>query len=415
MSRNGHLPDGWKYRRLGEICQINPPRNAEVRARKPDQSTSFLPMANIDGKLGRIGKLETRSYEELRSGYTYFEENDFLFAKITPCMQNGKHALARNLIDGIGFGSTEFHVIRPSAEATPEYIDHFLKQPSVIRAAEQSLTGSSGQKRVPEDFLADLHIPVPPLHQQRKIVEILGSVNENIEKTKTLITKLQDLKRGMMQELLTNGIGHTEFEESPVGKIPAGWGVCRLGDVAHVIDCVHKTAAYQPSGIPILHPRNVRSDGLDLSDIDYVSQEDFDILTSRHVPRRGDIIFLRSVSSGIVCYVDVDRQFCIGHDLVIITRLEADTRFLFYALSSEPVASQIARNSSGSTFERIGLADIRNLLVPVPSIAEQHKIASILDATDRRISTKKMHACKLMDMRTALAQDLFAGKVRVEE
>lgn len=318
MSRNGHLPDGWKYRRLGEICQINPPRNAEVRARKPNQPTSFLPMTNIDGKLGRIGKLETRSYEELRSGYTYFEENDFLFAKITPCMQNGKHALAHNLIDGIGFGSTEFHVIRPSAEVTSEYIDHFLKQPSVIRAAEQSLTGSSGQKRVPEDFLADLRVPAPPLSRQRKIVDILGSVNESIENAQALFAKLHNLKKAMMHELLTKGIGHTEFKNSHIGRIPSGWGVCRLGDVAHVIDCVHKTAAYRPSGIPILHPRNVKPDGLDLSNIDYVSQEDFDILTSRHVPRRGDIIFLRSVSSGAVCYVDVDRQFCIGQILSLL-------------------------------------------------------------------------------------------------
>ncbi len=101
-------------------------------------------------------------------------------------------------------------------------------------------------------------------------------------------------------------------------------------------------------------------------------------------------------------------------NLVVITRLEADTRFLLYALSSEQIAIQIARNSSGSTFERIGLADIRNLLVPVPSIAEQHKIASILDTVDQRLSTKRIHACKLVDMRTALAQDLLAGTVRVK-
>jgi len=86
-------------------------------------------MSSVDDLLGVIKTIEMRPYAEVAKGYTYFEENDVIFAKITPCMQNGKHAIARGLVDGFGFGSTEFHVLRPGNEILPEWIHFFIRQP----------------------------------------------------------------------------------------------------------------------------------------------------------------------------------------------------------------------------------------------------------------------------------------------
>ena len=99
------MPSGWRRVKLGDVCEVNPPRNGGLK-RALDAPTSFVPMAAVDERLGNILGPGTRPFAEVQKGYTYFQEGDVLFAKITPCMQNGKHAIARDLIDGVGFGTT---------------------------------------------------------------------------------------------------------------------------------------------------------------------------------------------------------------------------------------------------------------------------------------------------------------------
>ena len=106
------LPPGWRWVKLGEVCKINP-RSPRDFTRSLDTPTTFIPMAAINEKTGTVTGPQIVPYYRVAKGYTYFEEGDVLFAKITPCMQNGKHVIARNLIDRIGFGTTEFHVLRP--------------------------------------------------------------------------------------------------------------------------------------------------------------------------------------------------------------------------------------------------------------------------------------------------------------
>jgi type I restriction enzyme S subunit len=132
-----------------------------------------------EGK-GQI-QLETRAYSEVRQGYTYFAEHDVLFAKITPCMQNGKIAVATDLIDGIGFGSTEFHVLRASQVVEPLWIHLFLRQSTILDTAVKHMTGSVGQQRLPGSYLQDLKIPLPPLHEQRRIGDILSEHLATVE------------------------------------------------------------------------------------------------------------------------------------------------------------------------------------------------------------------------------------------
>lgn len=155
------LPDGWQWVRLGEVCKINPVRRSMLQ-RSDETTTTFVPMAAVDEIKGEIIRQETRPYVEVKKGYTYFEEKDVLFAKITPCMQNGKHAIAKGLIGEIGFGSTEFHVIRPGNIIISEWIHSFIRQPWVLTSATAHFTGAVGQQRVPEYFLYNLLLPLHP-------------------------------------------------------------------------------------------------------------------------------------------------------------------------------------------------------------------------------------------------------------
>ena len=158
---------------LGEICAINP-RGKESKYPDLDMPVSFVPMAAVDEQFGTIMVRQERTLSEVSKGYTAFENGDVLFAKITPCMENGKIALARNLTSGVGRVSTEFFVLRPSDRILSEYVYFLLRQQHFRETAKRSFVGTAGQQRVPKSFMENALVPVPPLDEQRKIVVILN-------------------------------------------------------------------------------------------------------------------------------------------------------------------------------------------------------------------------------------------------
>jgi type I restriction enzyme S subunit len=179
-------------------------------------------MSAIDGQTGTIATPELRPYGELKRGYTYFGEGDVLFAKITPCMQNGKHAIARALTDGVGFGSTEFHVIRAEAEIIPEWTHFFIRQPCILQAATAYFYGAVGQQRVPEDYLATLDMPLPPLPEQRRIAAILTKQMENVERARAAAEAQRDASARVLPAQLS------EIFDGPEAE---AWPTSRLGDL----------------------------------------------------------------------------------------------------------------------------------------------------------------------------------------
>lgn len=130
-------------------------------------------MSAVDERCGRVRDQVLRPYGEVMKGYCTFEDGDILFAKVSPCMQNGKHALVSGQPDGIGFGSTEFHVVRPGPAVCGRWLLHFLRQQAVLEAAAELFTGSVGLQRVPDSFLRNLPIELPPLHEQELIAAAL--------------------------------------------------------------------------------------------------------------------------------------------------------------------------------------------------------------------------------------------------
>ena len=160
--------------KLGDCCELNPcaPQNL------PNILYSFVPMSAI-GINGEIDNSEYRKLEDLKGGYSYFINGDVLFAKITPCMENGKGAVALNLKNNIGFGSTEFHVLRPKTNVISSYWLYLLTKTDKFRqAAEKSMTGSAGQKRVPISFIRNYQIALPIITEQHRIEKIIYKINE---------------------------------------------------------------------------------------------------------------------------------------------------------------------------------------------------------------------------------------------
>ncbi len=166
------LPPNWSTARIEEVAEINPGLNkAEIDDRL---DVAFVPMPAVEAGTGRIDVSARRKFGEVKKGYTAFREGDVLFAKITPCMENGKMAVVPPLPNGLGFGSTEFHVLRPRADISSQYLCYYVSTQNFRQSAEHNMTGAVGQRRVPTQFLEQHSIPIAPAREQRRIVAKIG-------------------------------------------------------------------------------------------------------------------------------------------------------------------------------------------------------------------------------------------------
>jgi len=211
----------WPRRKLGDddICLLNP-KKREITEIDDNTPVSFVPMARIDEVSGTMDVSGAKNIGEVRKGYTYFAEGDVVFAKITPCMENGKSAIARNLMNGVGFGTTEFHVLRPRPSVIPEWLHLFVRNREFREEAKKHMHGAAGQQRVPVDFLREATIPVPPIAEQRLIVVRIAEMNRRAEAARELrqeavaqiATQFFHVRRKIYKSLLSN------YPARPLGK-----------------------------------------------------------------------------------------------------------------------------------------------------------------------------------------------------
>ncbi len=239
----------WPIATLDEVAEFNPRLSETLTA---DDNVSFVPMSAVSAETASITHEETRKYAEVSKGYTPFVSGDVLVAKITPCFENGKIAQAL-LKWRAGFGSTEFHVVRPRAnKLDARYTLHFLRLGRIRLAGERRMTGSAGQRRVPENFLAKLEIPLPSLVEQRRIAEVLDRVEMLRAKRRVALAQLDFLTQSLFLDLFGDPATN-----------PKNWSHQKLLDLGKVV-----TGGTPPSAkpgmfegpIPFVTPGDLESD-----------------------------------------------------------------------------------------------------------------------------------------------------------
>ena len=208
------LPGNWAWSQVAEIGVISP------RNRTPDDvQASFVPMSMIASEYGVPHRHEVRQWAEIRSGYTHFAEGDVGLAKITPCFENGKSTVFRNLVGGLGSGTTELHIVRPLF-VDPKYVVLFFKSPYFIEAGIPRMTGTAGQKRVPAEYFANSPFPLPPLAEQSRIVarvdELMALCDRLEERLVTMEGARRRLLDAMLHEALEPDTGGGEEASTPV-------------------------------------------------------------------------------------------------------------------------------------------------------------------------------------------------------
>ena len=406
------LPDGWRLVRLGD-SEI-----AEIRGSKkfPNyENVAFIPMEYIPDS-GIYAKYEVRPRSQIKS-FTYCEKGDLLLAKITPSLENGKQGIVPdNVPNGFALATTEVFPIS-CKRMNSLFLFYVLKHSCFRNKIISSMTGTTGRQRATKESVEKLFIPFPPLFEQVKIAEILSTVDQAIQKIIEAIEKTERLKKGLMQELLTKGIGHKEFKNTELGKLPKGWDIRQLYEVVYINRESVDPARDFPS-IPFIY-----------IDIDSVENETGLIkapkeilgknapLRARRVVHHNDVIistvrpYLRAFA---IIPAKYDKQICSTGFAVLSCKEVLLPYFLFHVAFSEPFIAQCNRMMVGGQYPALNSSQVSRLKLPLPSIAEQSKIAEILNKIDERLEALRNRKEGLEKVKKGLMEDLLTGKKRVK-
>jgi len=375
---------------------LNPSRPKNF-TRSPDTPTTFVPMAAVSEKTGTIAKPEAVLYSKVSKGYTYFEENDVLFAKITPCMQNGKHVIAKHLIDGTGFGTTEFHVLRPNSEVLPEWIHFFIRQPYFLQEAMAHFTGAVGQQRVPDSFLSDYLIPLPPIEEQKRIAAKLQGLLQEVGRARTACEKQLEAAKALPAAYLRE-----VFQSEEAKK----WERKRLGEVARYINGrAFKPEEWRQTGIPIIRIQNLNDPDASFNYYDAEIEE-------RYKVRNGDLLISWSASLGAYLWT--------GGDAVLnqhIFRVEEHRglilkNFVYYAV--DYVMTEIKERIHGATMQHITKPDFEAIFISIPSLSIQQHIAAELEERMAQVEKLRTSIEKQLEAINALPQAILRKAFRGE-
>lgn len=210
----------WLNTVFENIIDVNP--KTDIPTIDLKKLVSFLPMPSVYAETNKYNE-ELIQYEKVKKGYTKFQNQDVLFAKITPCMENGKTCIVNNLQFGVGFGSTEFHVLRSLGKILPEFIFYFMVQKSFRKQAQNVMTGAVGQRRVPADYLKNIKINLPTLEEQKQIVEEIKkrfAVADEVEKAvEQNIEKAKQLKQSILKKAFEGRLVPQDPTDEPATKL----------------------------------------------------------------------------------------------------------------------------------------------------------------------------------------------------
>lgn len=414
------VPEHWDVRRLKFCAQINPSKK-EVDHLNPKTEVTFLPMENVSEE-GAINHEETQKIEDVIDGYTYFQENDVLVAKITPCFENGKGALAEGLKNDLGFGTTEFVVLRPNELLNNKFLYYVTASNMFRKVGEGQMKGAAGQKRVPDEFFQNFPQFIPPQEEQEAIVEFLDREMERIDKLmeqkENLIDLLKEKRSALIKNAVTSGVeDNLEKEESSVGwleNIPKDWEESRLGFNAKFI--VPQRDKPEDLEGPIPWVRIEDFNGMYLSDSksgrgvteETVAKDNLSVFPE------GTVLCSCSCNMGVTAIAErplISNQTFIG----INTGEKLKAQYTYYLMSA--CKEHLTALSTGAIQQYLSKDDFSHFKIPLPSLEEQEKIANYLseetEKIDSTIEKTQEGIDRLKEYRKALITETVTGQIDV--
>ena len=291
------------------------------------------------------------------------------------------------------------------------FAENFIKQ-------ARKYNSKTSVDSVRRHMITEMKIPIPPIVEQKKIIEILSAADEQIEKTDQLIEKTKELKKGLMQQLLTKGISHNEFKKTPLGEIPVAWEIDNLENLTlKITDGAHHRPTYLEEGIPFLRVTDIQTREIHWNETKRISAEEHNALIKRCHPEKGDILLSKNGTIGLTKLIDWENEFSIFVSLCLIKIHKNNSKvipeFLIPFFESSVCQRQFKDSSKQGTVTNLHLVEIRKLLIPLPSIEEQRKIADISVSINNQIEAYEKEKEKQKQLKKVLLQKILTGEIRV--
>lgn len=416
------LPEGWKENELEELIASRTKITYGVvqPGEQDPNGVPFIRGGDINngkiatGKLRKISQDVSASYKR-----TLLRGGELLMSLVG---YPGEVAIVPESLAGANIARQAAY-IKLGQLVDSKYVMYYLQSDLGKYYLFQKSTGSAQQVINLVD-LKEVRVVFPPLPEQKKIAAILTSVDDMIEKTQAQIDKLKDLKAGMMQELLTSGVGvdgksHVEFKDSPVGRIPKGWVVTDLEDLASFVTSGSRGWAqyYSDTGAIFIRIGNLTREHINFrfKDTIYVNPPNT-AEGKRTLVQTGDVLISITADLGVIAVVndDIGEAYVNQHVSLVRLKDKSISRWVGHFLAFEESQKQFTANNDSGAKAGLNLTAIKRTKIAIPPVEEMKKIVHTLDAVDKNIAIKRQKLSKVSDTKKALMQDLLTGKVRVK-
>ena len=417
----GEIPAHWGILRLKSSVTNVQEYATETRR----EGGPVVALESVESWTGRVTQADVGS--SFDSQLKRFQAGDVLFGKLRPYLAK----VALPPFSGLCVG--EFLVLRPRCGTyLGAYLEHVLRSKPLINAVNSSTFGAK-MPRAGWQFMGGMPVARPPLSEQAAIVRFVRHADRRIRRyirsKQKLMALLEEQKQAIICQAVTGQIdrqtGHRYSAYKPTGEgwlqeVPAHWEIVALRRKWRVIDCKHVTVPFVDNGIPLASVREAQSFELTLETSNHTTPELYEkLIEGGREPRPGDLIYCRNVSVGGAALVVTEARFAMGQDVCLIRSSSENQRWLNYFLHSKAMSDQLAMILIGSTFNRINVADIKALLIAVPPVSEQDRIAAVLDdelsKIDVAIGTCRREQALVHEYRTRLISDVVTGNLDVRE
>jgi type I restriction enzyme S subunit len=392
---------------ITDIAELNP-RLPTGLTSDLSRNVDFVPMADLSED-GVVRTNETRPLRDVMKGYTYFENGDVVVAKITPCMENGKAAYVDNLRCGIGFGSTEFHVLRPGRDVDGQYLFWMIWGRHFRQSAQANMTGSAGQKRVPAGFFGRYEIPVPALAEQKRIAAILDAANALRVKRRASIDQLDEVIQSTFLEMFGD----------PVTNRKKWTDTVLLGEVADITSGLTKGRKLRNQStreVPYLAVVNVQDRHLILDPLKTIEATESEIEKYRLM--RNDLLLTEGgdrdkLGRGTLWQDELPE--CIHQNHIFRLRLHDERLmpvFLNWLVGSDRGKRYFLSQAKQTTgIASINLSQLKRFPLLLPPLQLQQRFASIVEAVESHKVSLRTQCAELDSLFASLQMRAFSGEL----
>jgi len=420
---------GWPVERLRFHVSVNPSKSSTLKQLDSEIEVSFVPMEYV-GEFGGLRLDHTKRLAEVEGGYTCFRDGDVVVAKITPCFENSKGAIASHLVNGLAFGTTELHVLRPGPTVDKGYLFYVSISHPFRHIGASFMYGAGGQKRVPEDFIKDLRHPLPPLPEQRAIAAFLDRKTEQIDsliaKKERQIELLQEKRAALISHAVTKGLNpDARMKDSGIewlGEVPEHWAVAPLFvryqvQLGKMLDSKRITG---DSLAPYLRNTDVQWGKVNVTDLPMM---DFALPDRKRFRLdKGDLLVCEGGEVGRCAVWEGQLEDCYYqkalHRVRALTGADT-TRYLYYAMFAAAEIGAFRAGADLSTIGHLTAEKLRRHRFTFPPLSEQRAIVEYADRWTRQmdlLSDKVSRSLeRLHEYRTALISAAVTGKIDVRE